>query len=138
MGSLLWPIAVPFLACALACPCMALIYPDERPKRILNAFGSLFNATLSAYLGIGPIVRERTAPLHTVLIIILVTLAGTVSTVILAFFEGYREISATKFIPLLLGAAQNYMFLSVRGVPEPIHVDTVAGQANSCFKEDKV
>lgn len=117
---------------------MALIYSDERPKRILNSFGALFNATLSAYLGITPLVHERTVPLLTILIIIFATVAGTVSTVILAFFEGHREISTTKFIPLLLGAAQNYMFLSVRGVRELIHLDTTAGQANNCFKEDKV
>lgn len=117
---------------------MALVYPDERPKRILNSFGALFNATLSAYLGIIPLVHQRTAPLHTIVIIIFVTVAGTVSTVILAFFEGHREISAMKFIPSLLGAAQNYMFLSVRGVRESIQVDAKAGQAKSCFKEDKV
>lgn len=117
---------------------MALVYSDERPKRILNSFGALFNATLSAYLGIIPLVHEKTVPLLTIIIIIFVTVAGTVSTVILALFEGHREISATKFIPLLLGTAHNYIFLSVRGVRELVQVDTLAGQAKSCFKEEKV
>lgn len=115
MGSLLWPIATPCLVCAITLPCMALVCSEEQPKRILNAFGSLVNAILSAYLGIIPMVRERNTPFVTILIVAMATFAATLSAVVLAFFDGYGEVAATNAIPTFLGAAQNYIFVTVQG-----------------------
>ena len=117
---------------------MALVYSDERPKRILNAFGSLFNAVLAAYLGIVPLVRERKSPFVTILVIVLITLAGAVSAVILAFFDGYSEIAATKCIPLLLGAAQNYMFTAIRGARNLVEGYSEEREASDCYTEGQV
>lgn len=83
-------------------------------KRILNAFGSLFNAVLTAYLGLVPLVRERNIPFLVVSIIILATsFAAAVSVVVLAFFDGENQAAASDLIRLLLGPAQNYVFASV-------------------------
>lgn len=134
MGSFLWPIAVPFLICAIALPCMALICSEERPKRILNAFSALCNGLLAAYLGIIPLVRERNIPFVTILIIVLATFAAAISAVILAFFDGHGAVAATKFIPLLLVAAQNYMFATVRGARNLREGNFMVGQAvDSCI-----
>lgn len=134
MGSFLWPIATPFLICAITLPCMALVCSEERPKRILNAFSSLVNAVLSAYLGIIPMVRERNMPFITILIVAMATFAATISVVILAFFDGYGEVSATNAIPMLLGATQNYIFVTVLGAHTLEDCDGHLGLANNCYK----
>lgn len=110
----LWPIAAPFLICAITLPCLALLSSEHQMKRILNAFGSLFNAVLTAYLGLVPLVRERNIPFVVVSILILATsFAAAVSVVVLAFFDGNSLVAASDLIRLLLGPAQNYVFASV-------------------------
>lgn len=132
MGSFLWPIAAPCLVCAITLPCMALVCSEERAKRILNAFSSLVNAVLSAYLGIIPMVRERNTPFVTILIVAMATFAGTLSAVILAFFDGYGEVAATNAIPMFLGAAQNYVSVTVQGAHTLRDRDGHLGQAKNC------
>lgn len=115
MGSFLWPIAALLLTCAITLPCLALVF-EERTKRILNSFASLFNAVLAAYLGLIPVVRERSTPFVAVFILALATsFAAAISAVVLAFFDGDGEIAASNLIRLLLGPIQNYIFVTVLG-----------------------
>lgn len=115
MGSFLWPIAAILLTCAITLPCLALVF-EERPKRILNAFASLFNAVLAAYLGLIPVVWERSTPFIAVFILALTTtFAAAIAAVVLAFFHGDGEVAASNLIRLLLGPAQNYISVTVLG-----------------------
>lgn len=115
MGSFLWPISALLLTCAVTLPCLALVF-EERTKRILNAFASLFNAFLASYLGLIPLVREGNTRVVAIFSLALATsLAAAVSAVILAFFGGRREVAASDLIQLLVGPVQNYTFTTVLG-----------------------
>lgn len=113
MGRFLWPVAALLLTCAITLPCLALVL-EERPERILNAFASLFNALLSAYLGLIPVARDRSTLFIAVFIVALGTsIAAAIVAVALAFSHSDGEVAASNLIRLLLGPFQNYIFVTI-------------------------
>jgi hypothetical protein len=117
MGSYMWPVACIFLLFGAMLPAVAIVATGERLKRVLMAFGTLFNAVLAQYLGLIQLFRERNFPLVAIFALSLaVSFAGAIAAVILAFFDSGSTVAASELIQQLIGPVVNYMFATVLGV----------------------
>lgn len=117
----MWPTVTALLLCAVVPASLAVISSEDGLKRILDAFSSLFNAALTAYISLVSRGKtaSRTSSFHPLSVLALfISFAAAVSVVVLAFFDGPKEASASATIQILLGPVQNYIFAAALTVTE--------------------